>query len=166
MARAPERARPRPSSDVVGTTRVVAVHEVGRSDGEVFVAMEFIFGTVEVRNPGSQFSQVQSDERLGPGDSLVSCNGKYELTAAASGELVLYKRGSVVLWEQKTKPGGNLLMQKDGNLVSYAPGSGAVWSTGTHGNGNGCRLTLHDNGSLVLRRSDGTPIWNRSQGKL
>lgn len=57
-----------------------------------------------------------------------------------------------------------LRFQADGNLVLYKYWNNVggrqrvCWATGTDGKG-GTRLTMHTNGNLIMRRADGSIVW-------
>jgi len=107
---------------------------------------------------------------LGPGQSLVSGNGKYMLVQQASdGNLVVYRKSDMkVIWTsgKLAGPNGWAVVQNDLNFVAYTgpyPTTGsAVWSSGTGKavNDPTAKLTLGEDGSLALSRSASTtPYW-------
>jgi hypothetical protein len=107
---------------------------------------------------------------LGPGQSLVSGNGKYMLVQQASdGNLVVYRKADMkAIWSLPKLAGPNAwaVVQSDLNFVVYTgpyPTMGsAVWSSGTGQSVNDptAKLTLGEDGSLALSRSSSTsPYW-------
>src|SRR5581483_8730991 len=82
---------------------------------------------------------------LAPGESLRSCDGRFELIMQGDGNLVVYE-GASALWASRTngRGGRTAVMQGDGNLVVYAAG-GAVWASGTNGHG-GASLAMQNDG--------------------
>lgn len=103
-------------------------------------------------------SSLSGGARLGPGERLVSPNGRFVLVMQADGNLVLYGP-SGAQWSSRTARARTFVVQQtDGNLVAYAPGGGAVWQTRTGGT-TGSRTVLQDDGNLVLYRGDGLPAW-------
>nr|AAW82332.1 mannose/sialic acid-binding lectin [Polygonatum roseum] len=58
-----------------------------------------------------------------------------------------------------------LIMQGDCNFVLYDSGS-PVWASNTGGLGSDCRLTLHNNGNLVIYDRGNNVIWEtKTNGK-
>ncbi len=107
---------------------------------------------------------------LGPGQSLLSLNGKYMLVQQASdGNLVVYRKADMKpIWSLPRLAGPNAwaVVQSDLNFVVYTgpyPTTGsAVWSSGTGKavNDPTAKLTLGEDGSLALSRSSSTtPYW-------
>jgi len=102
------------------------------------------------------------NERLSPGQSLTSQDGRFTLILRGDGNLVLYQ-GSMVLWKTNTvglTPGFLGQQGSDGNLVLYVPGLDgprAVWNAGTAGHPNN-RLVLQDDGNLVVY-DGGAVVW-------
>lgn len=93
------------------------------------------------------------------GESLKSSNGKYRLTMQTDGNLVVYC-GDNALWSSGTY--GSTVMeglkfQSDQNLVLYGPE--AIWASVTDNSG-GSRLTMQDDGNLVLYTTDNTSVWH------
>lgn len=86
--------------------------------------------------------------------SITSSNGKYMLVQQSDGNLVLYRGATVAsnaLWASY-KVGARTYMQQDGNFVQYNAANVAVWSSGTgaHPASSNYRVTLNDDGSLVV----------------
>nr|3A0C_A Chain A, Mannose/sialic acid-binding lectin [Polygonatum cyrtonema]3A0C_B Chain B, Mannose/sialic acid-binding lectin [Polygonatum cyrtonema]3A0C_C Chain C, Mannose/sialic acid-binding lectin [Polygonatum cyrtonema]3A0C_D Chain D, Mannose/sialic acid-binding lectin [Polygonatum cyrtonema]3A0D_A Chain A, Mannose/sialic acid-binding lectin [Polygonatum cyrtonema]3A0E_A Chain A, Mannose/sialic acid-binding lectin [Polygonatum cyrtonema] len=62
-------------------------------------------------------------------------------------------------------PSYRLIMQGDCNFVLYDSGK-PVWASNTGGLGSGCRLTLHNNGNLVIYDQSNRVIWQtKTNGK-
>jgi hypothetical protein len=105
------------------------------------------------------------------GDMLKSPDGGYELRMQPDGNLVLYHPGQSqgAVWSTDTwkppVPGDYAILQgQDGNFVIYASDKKtAVWATGTWQPtaNQGDRLTLYDNGDLILRNAVGNVVWHR-----
>ena len=95
---------------------------------------------------------------LGVGDSVDSCDGRFQLVMQGDGNLVLYQRRVGALWSSGTHGTGadRATMQEDGNLVVYAGGT-ARWSSGTHGR-PGSVAVVQSDGNLVIHASGG-PAW-------
>jgi hypothetical protein len=87
------------------------------------------------------------EERLGPGDTLFSCDDSSFLWMK-DGDLVLI-RDSVKVWAANTTDGQHLIMEGTGNLVLYSDAGSAVWSSNTYG--PGATLFLQDDGNLVVQ---------------
>ncbi|WCM27950.1 hypothetical protein NDN01_03190 [Sphingomonas sp. QA11] len=70
---------------------------------------------------------------------------------------------SSILWTSRTNKNYRYAMrlafQTDGNLVAYENNTNfAIWSSKTHGN-PGAKLTVQNDGNVVIRNSAGTVIW-------
>jgi len=92
-----------------------------------------------------------SSSTLRPGQRLETADRSYRMTFQTDGNVVLYSKAGVALWNTRTsgKGGTSLLLQNDGNFVLYDQASRAIWSSGTHGNG-ASRLIMQTDGNLVL----------------
>jgi hypothetical protein len=102
---------------------------------------------------------IDEGEGLVAGESLLSCDGRFELAMQADGNLVWYgPKGA--LWATGTngKGGHVAVVQADGNFVEYDADSGALWASGTNGHG-GDHLALQDDGNLVVYAADGAVLW-------
>jgi GH25 family lysozyme M1 (1,4-beta-N-acetylmuramidase) len=102
---------------------------------------------------------------LGQGDSVKSCDGRFELAMQTDGNAVLYSEG-IALWSSGTNgKGGDVLeMQGDGNLVIYATTGCALWASGTNGH-DGATLAVQTDGNLVIY--DGSSaLWNTGTGGI
>jgi hypothetical protein len=78
---------------------------------------------------------LQTGEQLQSGQSLASNNGCFNFVMQGDGNLVLYTKNGMPMWDSKTtgQKGEVLIMQGDGNLVIYAPGGIPVWNSQTQG---------------------------------
>lgn len=102
---------------------------------------------------------LRSDQVLGPGQRLVSPDGRYVLVMQGDGNLVEYAPGNRAIWATGTNVRDSVVrMQGDGNLVIIAPGNRPVWSTGTNGN-PGATLELQSDANLVVYAQGHTPRW-------
>jgi hypothetical protein len=101
---------------------------------------------------------LQTGEQLQSGQSLGSNNGCFNFVMQGDGNLVLYAKGGVPIWNAGTtgKQGNVLIMQGDGNLVIYAPGSHPVWDSKTQG--ANARLIMQDDGNAVIYTGS-RPLW-------
>lgn len=110
--------------------------------------------------------QLKAGEKLKPGQSIRSADGRFELTMQQDGNLVEYDlKTNVKVWSSNTASSGATLayMQRDGNLVLYktdpdslcVAGKNDVWSTKTNGHG-GVALTLQTNGNLTVGNASGS----------
>ena len=101
---------------------------------------------------------------LTPGQSILSCNGKYTLTFQASdGNVVLYGPAGA-LWSTDTGGQGATIfsMNPDGNLVLYS-GSTPLWATSLIGGttGRSAHLRVQDDANLVVYADDtGQVFWS------
>jgi hypothetical protein len=99
-------------------------------------------------------------QQLLPGQKIPSPNGAYFLTLETDGNLVLYTSGYQPVWSSGTSDSGatRAVMEKDGTLALQGPGNAVVWQGATGGPGG--RLTIHDDGNLVVYSSMGIPAWS------
>jgi lipoprotein-anchoring transpeptidase ErfK/SrfK len=105
-------------------------------------------------------SQLPSGATLNDGSWLSSPNGQYRLNMQSDGNLVL-RWGDHVLWASKTSGNGgdHAVMQSDGNLVIYQANR-AIWASASARPGhNAYRLSLQNDGNLVVDTATGSPIW-------
>lgn len=100
------------------------------------------------------------NQALSPGQSIRSCDGRFDLVMQGDGNLVLYMAGAGALWHTSTHgtSANNLVMQGDGNLVLYGSNGTALWHTFTYGN-PGSHLAVQDDGNVVVY-SGSTPLWD------
>ena len=126
-------------------------------------------------------------ERLRPGNSLRSPNGRYLLALQRNGNLVLYDMARfaepppgaahsswpadaalgvgnvpVALWDARTAgtTAGALVMSPDGDLVLHAADAagGPLWSSRT-ADRPGAFLSVRDDGAVVVGYGDGRVLW-------
>ncbi len=102
---------------------------------------------------------IDAGQGLGPGKSLKSCDGRFELVMQTDGNVVLYE-GQKALWATGTngKGGYAFVMQGDGNLVLYDAYQAPLWASNTDGK-SGDALAIQNDGNLVLYRA-GKAIWD------
>ena len=95
------------------------------------------------------------------GETMTSANGRYTLTLNEYGQIMLLDDGRLY-WatpKQTNSHQYRLVQQTDGNMVVYR-GSTAVYSSGQQS--SGARLTLQDDGNLVVRSTSGAARWTRT----
>ena len=96
------------------------------------------------------------EQKLKPGQSLVSPNGTYHLNFQEDGDLVLCKTSDpkTSLWSSGTKGKASFkaIVQRDGNFVIYDASTTALWSTGVEKSGSriDAWLMLQNDGNLVV----------------
>jgi hypothetical protein len=90
--------------------------------------------------------------QLTPGQSLSSCDGRFDLILQADGNLVLYQ-GSTPLWASGTggQHAARAAMQYDGNLVIYSASGQPLWTTGIRDCCAIFYLYLQNDGNLVIK---------------
>ncbi|XP_072966836.1 mannose-specific lectin-like [Typha angustifolia] len=71
---------------------------------------------------------------------------------------ILYSGSSLYPEQSLTYGSYGLIMQADCNLVLYDNGN-PVWSSGTYGQGSGCRLALQSDGNLVIYDVVNRAVW-------
>jgi hypothetical protein len=104
---------------------------------------------------------LSSGQGLGAGQSVWSCDGRFQLSYQGDGNLVLYQGGSA-LWASGTNGhgGDRVIMQEDGNLVIYKSNGNPVWASGTAGTSNRyANLAVQNDGNVVIYRSGGGVAW-------
>ena len=106
-------------------------------------------------------------EALWAGQSITSPNGRFTLIYQADANLVLYKnfwdRPWGWIWDSETngQPANVCAFQGDGNLVIYKPNGEAIWDTGTWVQPQGKRLSIRDDGTVVITQWAGYNRWIR-----
>ena len=97
---------------------------------------------------------------LGVNQSLLSCDGRFNLILGGDGNLVLYE-GSTPLWASNTagQASAKAIMQGDGNFVIYTAGGSPVWASNTSGN-SGASLAVQNDGNVVIYSSGGAALWS------
>lgn len=102
----------------------------------------------QILNPGTEIAKERK---------YYSSNSSYYLVFQRDGNLVMYNRDRVALWDAKTQNRGTrAIFQDDGNLVVYNNAS-AIFASNT--NGRGDFLKIQDDGNLVVYGSRGSAIW-------
>ena len=102
---------------------------------------------------------------LQSGQSVLSCDGRFDLEMQPSdGNLVLYFAGAA-LWDAETagNPGAYAAMQADGNFVVYSASAVALWNAGTAGN-SGADLAVQSDGNLVVYSTTSVALWSSGTG--
>jgi hypothetical protein len=110
-------------------------------------------------NPPPNCGTLTANQSLGSNQSLVSCDGRFNLIMQSDGNLVLYM-GSTPLWASNTVNSGatKAIIQGDGNFVLYTSAGSPVWASNTAGN-SGARLTLQNDGNLIVYSASGAVLW-------
>ncbi|CAN5699310.1 hypothetical protein BH09MYX1_BH09MYX1_53890 [soil metagenome] len=113
--------------------------------------------------PPTACGRLAPDQGLVGGSSLLSCDGRFRLTAQLDGNLVLYA-GDVPLWASYTtaRPGVVAVMQGDGNFVVYDAHTKPRFVSGTAQH-FGAALYLENDGNVVIR-SGTTDLWATRTG--
>ncbi|MFB9831257.1 protein kinase domain-containing protein [Actinoallomurus acaciae] len=108
---------------------------------------------------GTPAGTLTAGHSLTPNHGIKSPNGAFFLTQQDDGNLVLYDRTRMPVWQSDTDhhPSAVTELQKDGNLV-VRDISGTLWRSGTAGT-LGARLVVGDDGRLVIRDKDGKTVW-------
>jgi hypothetical protein len=136
-------------------------------------------GTVKAEGPSSVSSgsanEVQPNaatvrSTMRPGDTLardeelVSKNGRYRVRQLRDGNVVELDGANNPIWSTQSggHDGAKLIFQKDGNLVVW-DGREALWASGT--TVAATKLTLQDDGNLVLTNASGKALWGSMQDK-
>jgi len=106
---------------------------------------------------------LKAGDSLRVGDSVSSCDGRFNLVMQTDGNLVLYETqngNSIALWSSGTwqTTGSVAAMQTDGNFVVYDSNSRALWSSNTAGWPN-ANLAIQNDGNLVVYNGSAA-IWS------
>lgn len=107
-------------------------------------------------------ASLSSNQKLQSGECLRSPSKRYTFMMQSDGNAVVYDRVTGI-WSTKTN-GANrfLFFQTNGDLVVYG-GSTPVWTSSTFNRG-GTRLTMQDDGNLVINRANGSAVWSSKGG--
>ncbi|MCI5081306.1 MAG: hypothetical protein MRY78_06445, partial [Saprospiraceae bacterium] len=114
----------------------------------------------------SESNVLENDQQLKRGAYITSPSGLFQLIFQEDSNLVLYTKGGYPMWATATdkKDGTYAIMQADGNLVIYNDQDKAIWGLNNEADHftfvKNAKLTLQDDGNLVLYKPDGsTAIW-------
>lgn len=132
--------------------------------------------------------EVQDGQTLGPGESITSSDGDYQLVMQFDGDLqelslygispiysapfdgylgggnsdggILVGRDINVLWSSGTagNPGAAAVMQGDGNLVIRSVSGSVLWASGTAGH-PGAHLIAQPDANVVIYSPGGRALW-------
>jgi len=112
-------------------------------------------------NPQCTCGTLNQGMQLQVGQSLWSCDGRFQFVLQTDGNLVLYMSGTALFASNTVGSGAAVaVMQDDGNFVVYTSGGTAVWSSATAGAGCGTYLVVQNDGNTVIYNSAGTAIWS------
>lgn len=105
---------------------------------------------------------LEPGERLYPGNSVDSPDGRFHFTYQGDGNLVLYGPPGAIWATMTFDSPGYLEMQGDGNVVMYNSGGVPIWHTATSGN-SGARLVVQSDGNVVVYYN-GFAAWYTNTG--
>jgi hypothetical protein len=109
-------------------------------------------------------SGLKTEDKLLPGDSLVSQNGLYEFVLQLDGNLVLYKLQPkrTSLWQSNTqgRDAAHVVMQLDGNFVMRDKQSKSIWGSLSSYGHNNASLEVQDDGNVVITNTQGKVVWS------
>jgi hypothetical protein len=110
--------------------------------------------------PPTGCGQMVGGLALTAGESLKSCDARFNLSMQYDGNLVLYQ-GAHPLWASDTYLSQAYagIMQTDGNLVVYDVNQRPLWASNTWGQ-PGNSLFVQNDGNLVVYNSASRPVWN------
>ncbi len=102
---------------------------------------------------------IEPEHGLLAGESLKSCDGRFELEMKKDGNLV-WSGPPGTMWQTTTEgKGGHVAVVKhDGNFVLYDADSNELWSSKTYGH-DADHLALDDSGNLAVDDSAGKALW-------
>jgi hypothetical protein len=98
-------------------------------------------------------------QRLAAGQQILSPSGAYTLAMQTDGNLALYGEGDQPIWSSNTAGSNGVMavMQPSGALAVCDGSQNVLWSSGSGQPGS--RLTVHDDGNLVVYSPMGIPAW-------
>ena len=120
------------------------------------------YGSTTAPPPMKVQCGLNANEAITAGQSVASCDKRFELSMQTDGNLVLYQLSPFkAIWATMTQRQGGYkaFMQDDGNFVLYTVGGVALWSTHTYGN-PGSALALQNDGNLVLYEPGNHAAWS------
>lgn len=117
--------------------------------------------------PKSIISTLREKERLNPGTSITSENGRFSLEMRLDGNLVindLQNNVKKVIWDTGTfgKSGAYAYMMPDGNLIVYKQGK-YLWQSNTSKQ-PGAAAIIQNNGNLDIVL-DGKTLWSSNSAR-
>lgn len=100
-------------------------------------------------------------EGLKPGQTVVSCDGRFTLNMQLDGNLVLYMGQDTVLMASGTvnQDAAQMDLSTDGRLVVRGTFGEALFSVGGGGTGD-VRLFVQNDGNVVIYNGNGSPLWS------
>jgi Phosphate-induced protein 1 conserved region len=109
--------------------------------------------------PPSGCGVLRAGQGLTVGQTLGSCDGRFQLAMQYDGNLVLYQ-GTSALWASNSylSTGYSAVMQNDGNFVLYDVNQRPLFASNTWGR-PGSALALQNDGNLVVYDTSGRPLW-------
>lgn len=116
-------------------------------------------GATPAWGDGATNTEVDQHERLGPGQSIVSPDGHYELTMQPDGNLVeTVARSGRPIWASGTSGHtGAVLAENTDGTVSIAAGGRTLWHTSTQGSGG--HLVVQNDANIVQYPASGSALW-------
>jgi hypothetical protein len=105
---------------------------------------------------------LHAGDRLGPGQQLTSTSGAFRLVMRHSGNLVELARDGQSEWSTGTSVrGSSARMLSGGAFLVTAPNGRVLWTARSGGRpADVFRLLMSSTGAVVVRDSNGTPIWS------
>jgi lysophospholipase L1-like esterase len=96
---------------------------------------------------------------LKPGQTLLSCDGRFTLNMQFDGNLVLYKGQDTVLWSSGTvnRDSAQLELTPAGDFILYSKLGEQLWRSGD-AKQNSAEAFLQNDGNLVIYAAD-QPVW-------
>ena len=138
-----------------------------QDDGNLVIALgsKVLWSTDTWAPPApNNCGRILPGQGLGPGTSLFSCDGKYELQMLTNGNLriVAYDNGNAsVSWAANTNVmGSRLYLWPNGNLTVVAPGGAVQLQSNTSGHPYDFALIDGIDSAGDLYVYDGGPIWS------
>lgn len=105
-------------------------------------------------------SNMKPGEGLKPGQTVVSCDGRFSLSLQLDGNLVLYFGPGATLWSSNTAglDSAQAELTRDGNLTIFGKLGETLWTSGS-GSHAGAQLFVQNDGNLVIYDSNNLPYW-------
>ncbi|MGH3736063.1 MAG: hypothetical protein ACRDT6_10650 [Micromonosporaceae bacterium] len=107
----------------------------------------------------AQGHKLYAHQKLFPGQSRTSSDGRYSLHMQSDGNLVIYNANRVPTWSSQTgrHAGAYALFGSDGQLVVHSSGGTALFASAKKGTAK--HLVMQNDGNLVAYTTSDNPIW-------
>jgi hypothetical protein len=124
------------------------------------IGLYYSMNVVSPASPSTTDYMLTANEKLLPGQYLISQDKQSVLILQNDGNVVLYRNFKPV-WNSGThgRAPKHLIMQPDGNLVLYSPNNQVLWNSQTSDEPDSSRLALQTDSNLVIYTPSNAPVW-------